>query len=234
MDCGTAKRDARRRAPAVARRLLLQLHAQPRSSRPGVGTDLKREDVLWMQRITFGLDSSSIAELRRLGPRTLPRQAARARGRRAAARRWPRLIASSRSPAWTWCRRCAMSTRDTRPSTPWTDTRQGAGAQGAQRPRQSNSPMKPSGASCCAPSIRPAQLQEQMVWFWLNHFSVLSVQGQSALAGRRLRRARDSAACPRAFQRPGAWRRSNIRRCCSIWTTIRTPPAISTRTTRAS
>ena len=47
----------------------------------------------------------------------------------------------------------------------------------------------------------PAQLQEQMVWFWLNHFSVFQYKANLRWLVGRLRGARDSTACLRAFQR---------------------------------
>ena len=53
-----------------------------------------------------------------------------------------------------------------------------------------------------------------MTWFWMNHFSVFQGKAQRARAGRRLRGARDPAACARALPRPARRRRAPSRRCC--------------------
>ena len=78
----------------------------------------------------------------------------------------------------------------------------------------------------------PDQLQEQMTWFWMNHFSVFQLKANLRVA-RRLRGARDPAACPRRF-RDLLGDVARHPRCSSTSTTRATPPAESTRTTRAS
>ena len=50
----------------------------------------------------------------------------------------------------------------------------------------------------------PDQLEEEMVWFWLNHFSVHQAEGESALAGRRLCRSGDPSARTWPVQGPRA------------------------------
>lgn len=47
----------------------------------------------------------------------------------------------------------------------------------------------------------PNQLQEQMTWFWTNHFNVF-LQEQPARDDRGFRGPRDLPACPRPFSRP--------------------------------
>ena len=79
----------------------------------------------------------------------------------------------------------------------------------------------------------PNQLQEQMTWFWMNHFNVYAPKGDvGAFIGSYEDRAirahalGSSATC---------WPRPSARRpCCCTWTMRRTRPARSTRTMRAS
>ena len=78
---------------------------------------LKRQDMLWLERVSFGIDSESVAELHRLGrERYLERQLeGRATLARAGRRRTRR--ARDRAPR-SGCARSPMSMPSTRQSTP--------------------------------------------------------------------------------------------------------------------
>ncbi len=80
----------------------------------------------------------------------------------------------------------------------------------------------------------PAQLQEQMVLFWLNHFSVFQYKANLRwLVGDYEERAIRPHVL-RAFQGSGDGESANIRPCCSIWITIKMPRDISTKIMRAN
>ena len=76
----------------------------------------------------------------------------------------------------------------------------------------------------------PNQVQEQMNWFWMNHFSVHQGKGNlRAMLG-------DYESMPSVATRWGifaiCWGRwPRTRPCCAIWTTSKTPPGTSTKIT---
>jgi len=122
---------------------------------------LRREDTLWLERVTFGLDSASVRRNRRLGSRavlerqlvagdaSLPTPIAREdRRARDSARRFPRA-------GW----RSHDGYKTINPNARWSGQR--AGAKDAQTITVNSSPMKPCAAICCARCTRPNQLQEQ-------------------------------------------------------------------------
>jgi hypothetical protein len=79
----------------------------------------------------------------------------------------------------------------------------------------------------------PNQLQEQMTWFWMNHFNVNLRRTTSARWWATTKRTRSDRTRSAGFATCSV-PRCTTRRCCATSTTPRTPPTASTRTMRAS
>jgi uncharacterized protein (DUF1800 family) len=130
-----------------------------------------REDMLWLERVTFGLDSADLAEYQRLGrERFLDRQ----------------LDARDTAlPAPIAAQIDALEVSHAEPAQWLAEVNSrykaiNAMPDGADRD-QARKALNDQGNKLSYEAIRiellravysPAQLQEQMVWFWLNHFSV--------------------------------------------------------------
>jgi uncharacterized protein (DUF1800 family) len=132
---------------------------------------LHREDTLWLGRVTFGLDGASVAEYRRLGrERFLERQLEAADGTLPApiAAQINALEISHTDPEkWLAGVNAQYKTINAMPD-------------GADK-EQARKTLNDHGNTLAYEAIRrellravysPSQLQEQMEWFWLNHFSV--------------------------------------------------------------
>jgi len=166
----------RRMATALGAALALAACAAP-PSRSGSATSadalapLRRDDALWLERTSFGLDSTTVAHYRRLGreryleeqlqggPEGLPAPiAAQIRD----------LMAQQADPEQ---RLKALQER-----------RKTINAMGdGPEKEQARKALNDEGGQFAYQAMRlellravysPAQLHEQMVWFWLNHFSV--------------------------------------------------------------
>jgi uncharacterized protein (DUF1800 family) len=132
---------------------------------------MRREDVLWLDRMGFGLDSQIVADYRRLGRERLLEQQLDAR--------------SIALPASIASQIDAMEISHGEPAHWLADVQAGhktinAMADGPEKELARKS-LNDAGNKLAYEAIRrdllravyaPSQLQEQMVWFWLNHFSV--------------------------------------------------------------
>ncbi|MFI4914560.1 MAG: DUF1800 domain-containing protein, partial [Steroidobacterales bacterium] len=141
-------------------------------AKPAALVDLKRADLQWLDRVTFGLDSATLAEYRRLGRAGFLE--AQLRGERNPA--LPPAIAAQID---------ALPIAHLDPTLQLIEVnaeykRINALADGADK-EQARKSLNESGNKLAYAAIRrdllravysPAQLQEQMMWFWLNHFSV--------------------------------------------------------------
>jgi uncharacterized protein (DUF1800 family) len=132
---------------------------------------LHREDVLWLDRVTFGLDSASVAEYQRLGrAKFLERQLHPLE---------PAL------PAGIATYIAALDVTQADPQRWLAEVNAqyktiNAMPDGADK-EQARKTLNDRGNKLAYEAVRrdllravysPAQLQEQMLWFWLNHFSV--------------------------------------------------------------
>jgi uncharacterized protein (DUF1800 family) len=138
---------------------------------PASGTPLKRDDVLWMQRVTFGLDSSSIAEYRRLGrEHYLDNQLAPEDGELppAVAAAIDKLEISHLDVVQTLRevneRYKTINAMDDISAKE--DARKVLNEHGNQLAREA------AGRELLRALYSRGQLKEQLVWFWLDHFSV--------------------------------------------------------------
>ena len=132
---------------------------------------LRRDDVVWLQRLTFGLDSRTLADYRRLGrERYLDQQL------------HPR---DEALPEPVAAQILALEVPQTNPAGALGELHQrrhsiNAMSEGADQD-QARKALNEEGNRLAYRAVRrqllravysPAQLREQMVWFWLNHFSV--------------------------------------------------------------
>jgi len=132
---------------------------------------LRREDTLWLERVTFGLDSGTLADYRRLGrERFLDAQLA---------------ARDTALPAPIAALIVGMDVSHADAEKLLTDVNAGyktinAMADGPDK-ETARKTLNDQGNKLAYDAIRrellravysPAQLQQQMEWFWLNHFSV--------------------------------------------------------------
>ncbi len=75
----------------------------------------------------------------------------------------------------------------------------------------------------------PDQLREQLVWFWLNHFSVYADKARVKWMAADYMEKRDSPQCHRQVCRLGDGHAGKARRCWNTWTMPRAPRARSTK-----
>jgi uncharacterized protein (DUF1800 family) len=132
---------------------------------------LHREDTLWLGRITFGLDSASVAEYHRLGRGRFLERQLEARD------------TALPAPVAAEINALQASRADPATSIAEVDARYkviNAMADGPDK-EAARKTLNDRGNALAYEAIRrellravysPSQLQEQMVWFWLNHFSV--------------------------------------------------------------
>jgi uncharacterized protein (DUF1800 family) len=132
---------------------------------------LRSEDTLWLERVTFGLDSSSVAEYHRLGRERFLEHQLSAR--------------DTALPAPIAAQIAALEVTRADPAKWLADLNAqyktiNAMADGADK-EQARKTLNDRGNRLAYEAIRrdllravysPSQLQEQMIWFWLNHFSV--------------------------------------------------------------
>jgi uncharacterized protein (DUF1800 family) len=132
---------------------------------------LHREDMLWLERVTFGLDSASVSDYRRLGRERFLDEQLDARDTALPAPITAQIGALEVSHAdpvkWLTEVNAQYKTINALPDGPDKE--------------QARKVLNERGNKLAYEAIRrdllravysPSQLQEQMVWFWLNHFSV--------------------------------------------------------------
>ncbi len=132
---------------------------------------LRREDALWLQRVTFGLDSATVADYRRLGrerylysqlhpdDKALPP---------AVEAEISSLDVSHLDPAAT----LAAVKEKYKLINAMPDGPDRAAARKTLNDQGNKLAYQAVRRDVLRAVYSPAQLQEQMVWFWLNHFSV--------------------------------------------------------------
>jgi uncharacterized protein (DUF1800 family) len=130
----------------------------------------RREDMLWLDRVTFGIDSESVAELHRLGrarylDRQLEEQGAMPP---AVAAELGALEVEHLDPA----RAIAEVNAQNKSLGAMPDGADKEAARKALNERGNKLAYEAIRGELLRATYSPAQLQEQMVWFWLNHFSV--------------------------------------------------------------
>ncbi len=144
--------------------------AVPRDS-PAPLTQMRREDSLWLERVSFGLNSASVASYRQLGrERFLERQLRPAEAGLPApiAAEIAALEISRADPA----KLLADVNAQYKSINAMPDAAEKEMARKALNDRGNKLAYQAIRRDLLRAVYSPAQLQEQMVWFWLNHFSV--------------------------------------------------------------
>jgi uncharacterized protein (DUF1800 family) len=140
-------------------------------ARPGELTSLRRADTTWLERVSFGLNDSAVAEYHRLG-----------RDRYLDAQLSPGSVTMS-GPISAQIHSIEVNQVDPAKALASLQDRRrqlNAMPDGPDK-EQARKALNDEGGRQAYQAIRlellqavysPAQLREQMVWFWLNHFSV--------------------------------------------------------------
>src|SRR5580700_4456010 len=142
----------------------------PRASAAPV-TEMHRKDALWLERVSFGLDSASVESYRQLGrERFLERQLYPGEAVLPApiAAETAALEVSHADPA-KWLADVNAQYKVINAMPDGTDKEQ---ARKALNDRGNKLAYEAIRRELLRAVYSPGQLQEQMVWFWLNHFSV--------------------------------------------------------------
>lgn len=133
--------------------------------------ELHREDMLWLERVTFGLDSATVADYQRLGrERFLERQLDAGDGVLPApiAAQIAALEVSHAEPAqWLADVNARYKAINAMPAGPDKEL-----ARKALNDQGNKLAYEATRRDLLRAVYSPSQLREQMIWFWLNHFSV--------------------------------------------------------------
>ena len=131
---------------------------------------LKRQDMLWLERVSFGIDSESVAELHRLGrERYLTRQL---EGRETLPAPVTAELASLEIAHLDPARSIADVNAEHKAINAMPDGPDRDAARKALNERGNRLAYEAVRSELLRATYSPAQLKEEMVWFWLNHFSV--------------------------------------------------------------
>jgi len=146
------------------------------SADPEKQTLLSREDTLWLNRVTYGLDSTSVEHFLRLGRRSFLEEQLEGR--------------NDALPAPIQAQIAALDISKTSASQLWAEELRArerfsslADGEAKQQARKARNAL---GERYAYEGMRrhilravysPAQLKEQMDWFWLNHFSIFARKG---------------------------------------------------------
>lgn len=151
---------------------LLQMAAMAaHGGNPAASPD--RDDVRWLARITYGPDSASVARLRELGRRRFLDAQLRATEEKLPAAVQARIDGLEISHLSATQMIDEMTSSEQRVHD-LTDERAKADAKTAAVMRQKQLVDQAIQRELWRAIYSPAQLKEQLVWFWLNHFNVYS------------------------------------------------------------
>jgi uncharacterized protein (DUF1800 family) len=130
----------------------------------------RREDMLWLDRVTFGIDSESVAELHRLGRAHYLDRQLETDGELppAVASELEALQVEHTDPA----RAIAEVNARYKSLNAIPDGPEKEAARKAINDQGNKLAYEAVRSELLRATYSPAQLKEQMVWFWLNHFSV--------------------------------------------------------------
>jgi uncharacterized protein (DUF1800 family) len=131
---------------------------------------LQRQDVLWLQRVSFGIDSESVAELHRLGrARYLDRQLQARESLPAPIAAELSALEASRVDA---VQAIEQANTERKAANSMPDGPDREAARKAYNDSANRLAYQAVRSELLRATYSPDQLQEEMVWFWLNHFSV--------------------------------------------------------------
>jgi uncharacterized protein (DUF1800 family) len=131
---------------------------------------VKRQDMLWLERVSFGIDSESVAELHRLGrERFLERQL---QGRDALPAPVTAELASLEIAHLDPAGAIADVNAEHKAINEMPDGPDRDAARKALNEHGNRLAYEAVRSELLRATYSPDQLKEEMVWFWLNHFSV--------------------------------------------------------------
>lgn len=143
---------------------------------PDSPTPLSREDMQWLNRVTYGLNSATVERFQRLGRRSFLEEQLEGRNEAlppAVQAQIAALDISKAAAAQLWADEVAAQEHIR--SLPDGEAKQQARkARNALGERYTYESMR---RHLLRAVYSPAQLKEQMDWFWLNHFSVFARKG---------------------------------------------------------
>ena len=132
-----------------------------------------REDILWLNRVTYGINTSTLAEYRRVGRSAFLREQLAPRDASLPPQIAQQIdalpVSHSQLPQVM-----SMVDADKARNKAITDPAQLEQGRRSLRERGEQFAVQAIQRDMLRAVYSPAQLQEQLVWFWLNHFSVYS------------------------------------------------------------
>jgi uncharacterized protein (DUF1800 family) len=157
-------------APALLSGCADSAHSAASSGKTAAAPALSRQDVLWLQRVSFGIDSESVAELHRLGrARYLDRQL---QGGESLPAPVTAELAALEITRIDPLRTIAAVNAERKTVNAMSDGPDREAARKAFNERGNRLAYEAVRSELLRATYSPDQLQEEMVWFWLNHFSV--------------------------------------------------------------
>jgi len=157
-------------APAMLSGCADSVHHDTAPAKTAAMQALSRQDVLWLQRVSFGIDSTSVEELHRLGrARYLDRQL---RGHESLPAPVAAELAALEITHLDPVRTIAEVNAQRKADKAMSDGPDLEAARKALNQRGNQLAYEAVRSELLRATYSPDQLQEEMVWFWLNHFSV--------------------------------------------------------------
>jgi uncharacterized protein (DUF1800 family) len=157
-------------APALISGCAESVHHDSAPAKTAAMPALQRQDVQWLERVSFGIDSESVAELHRLG---------RARyldGQLQGDGKLPPPVAAEIAALEIThldaARTIADVNAERKTANAMPDGPDREAARKTLNERGNRLAYQAVRSELLRATYSPDQLQEQMVWFWLNHFSV--------------------------------------------------------------
>jgi uncharacterized protein (DUF1800 family) len=157
-------------APALLLGCAESVHHDTAPTKTAARPALQRQDVLWLQRVSFGIDTTSVAELHRLGrARYLDRQL---EGRESLPAPVAAELAALEITHIDPARTIAEVNAERKAANAMPEGPDREAARKALNERGNRLAYEAVRSELLRATYSPDQLQEEMVWFWLNHFSV--------------------------------------------------------------
>jgi uncharacterized protein (DUF1800 family) len=157
-------------APALLSGCAESVHHDTAPAKTAAMPALQRQDVLWLQRVSFGIDTTSVAELHRLGrARYLDRQL---EGRESLPAPVAAELAALEITHIDPARTIAEVNAERKAANAMPEGPDREAARKALNERGNRLAYEAVRSELLRATYSPDQLQEEMVWFWLNHFSV--------------------------------------------------------------
>jgi hypothetical protein len=145
----------------------------------GKPTELSRDDLLWLNRVTYGADSATVANYARLGRRQFLEQQLAPRDAGlppAVAEQIARLAISDEPGNAPAARLAAINAENQRINGLASDDDKQA-ARKALNDEGNTLAYEAARRHVLRAVYSQTQLEEQLTWFWLNHFSVFQGKG---------------------------------------------------------